>query len=135
MIALVHCTCKMCQGECFSVTISDFETFSNNFFLLARNSLNYVWFLGKIITFVFYLEEEMKKRGGAIIVQTFHGHFIETFLFLAPTRSPWRANLCMTKILRPPTWFFSIDPQLFYFSLTADLSLVSQLSQVYIKHS
>ena len=81
MIALVHCTCKMFQGECFSVTISDFETFSNNFFLLARNSLDYVWFLGKIITFVFYLEEEMKKRGGAIIVQTFHGRFIETFLF------------------------------------------------------
>ena len=83
MNALLHCTCKMFQGECFSVTISDFETFSNNFFLVARNSLYYVWFLGKLITFMFYLEEEMKKRGGAIIVQTFHGRFrfIETFLF------------------------------------------------------
>ena len=67
MNALVHLTCKMFQGNVsvLLLVISDFETFSNNFFLLARNSLDYVWFLGKIITFVFYLEEEMKKRGGA----------------------------------------------------------------------
>ena len=59
--------------------IGDFETFSNNL-LAARNSIYWVWFLKILIFFVFCLEEEMKKRGGVMVVALKH-------FFFAP-RSP-----------------------------------------------
>ena len=56
------------------ILIGDFETFSNNF-LAARNSIYWVWFLKILIFFVFCLEEEMKKRGGVMVVALKHFFF------------------------------------------------------------